>query len=160
MKPIIIESFGAQRPWSTPRGKLDDFARFAHLGDIEAHATSPHQWDFPLLIEALKPTCYVPRKTRHYPAFDFTFVNQSVNWHRDEGCGILVATLVAQGDGEAEKRGCIGERQALITRHGELPIRLGDMFVFNASLGHAWISYEACALACMTVKRKRNSGLS
>ncbi len=155
MKPFIIKSFGTQHKWSVPDERLSDFARLALLGDIENFSASPHEWDFPLLIKALEPTCYVPRKTRHYPAFDFTFVNQSVDWHQDHGCGILVATLVAQDGEEVEKRGCISERQSLLTKHGQLSIRLGDMFVFNASLGHAWISYEACALACMTVKSKR-----
>ena len=160
MKPIIIESFGngplVNKKWSVPRPAFSNFKSRHNLGDVEGLTASPKEWDFPFLIGALTHTCFSPRKVPYYSAFDFTFINQSVSWHTDGGCGILVATLVAQSK---NKDRSVGPRHALITKHGELPLCLGDMFAFNASLPHAWISYEACALACMTVKRKRNSGL-
>ena len=161
MKPIIIKSFGngplVSKRWSVPRQAFNDFKSRYELGAVKGLTASPKEWDFPFLIDALEPTCFRPRKASNRFAFDFTFVNQSVSWHTDDGYGISVATLVAQSK---NKDRSAGTRHALITKHSELPLCLGDMFAFNASLPHAWISYEACALACMTVKRKRNSGLS
>jgi len=156
MKPFIIASFGSgpqfNKKWLVPRESFNSFKSHCELGAVEELGASPEQWDFPFFINALASDDFSPEKRRYYPSFSFAFVNQSVSWHKDDGCGISVATLVAQSK---RKDHAFGPRHALITKHGELPIQLGDMFVFNASLHHAWISYEACALACMTVKRKR-----
>jgi hypothetical protein len=156
MKPFIIASFGGgpqfNKKWLVPHESFNRFKSRYELGDVEGFGASSKEWDFPFFVNALASTGFSPQKRLYYSSFDFTFVNQSVSWHKDDGCGILVATLVAQSKSEDR---CVGSRHALITKHGELPLQLGDMFVFNASLHHAWISYEACVLACITVKRKR-----
>lgn len=155
MKPFIIESFGdGPTPfssWQLSSG-LDSFPL---LGDVSTLSASPSDWGFPALIARLEETCFRPIKRRNYDSFDVTFINESVGMHVDDGCGPLAATLVwASGGSDLEHR-IVHNRFELITKHGFLPLRLGDMFIFNASLPHAWIAYEACALACMTVKRCR-----
>lgn len=159
MKPFIIESFGngptPLSSWQLPPSFTSASDDFTLLGDISTLSVSPSEWDFPALIARLKETCFCPTKRRHYSPFDFTVVNQSVGMHVDDGCGPLVATLVWASGGSDLERRIVHNRFELITKHGPLPLRLGDMFIFNANLPHAWIAYEACALACMTVKRCR-----
>ena len=140
MKPEIIGNFPGppqapkNRPMLTP-------------GQVDAITCAPGEWDFPLLIPAVRALGYEPVRRRYYNTYDFTIVQDSVPWHVDHGCHLSVIMPVEMDDPWTPAE--------LITKHGPLRLRIGDIAVFNASLGHAWINNGYCALASMTVKKVR-----
>jgi len=143
MKPKIIgdfTDFADQKP-QAPAVRLTLSA-----GEVEAMICEADEWDFPLLISAVRAAGYEPVRRRHYSPYDFTIVQDSVSWHVDHDCYLSMIMLVEKDDPWTPAQ--------LITKHGPLDLRIGDIAVFNASLGHAWISNGYCALATMTVKRR------
>jgi len=82
-----------------------------------------------------------------FPVAAYLAANGSIKTHTDKSSGLNVACLIA-----AEKH---WDKPELLTRHGALEIGLGDVFVFNADLPHAWLSNDFCVLASIQVKRRR-----
>ena len=144
MKPEIIGAFCGltdRKPQApTKRQTLSP-------GEVDAITCAPDEWDFPLLIPAIRAVGYEPAKRHLYNTYDFTIVQDSVAWHVDSYCHLSVIMPVEMDDPWTPAQ--------LITKHGALDLRIGDIAVFNASLGHAWINNGYCMLATMTVKKRR-----
>lgn len=142
MKPEIIGEFPGPPQAPTHRPTLVP-------GQVDSITCAPSEWDFPLLIPAVLALGYEPVKRYHYNTYDFAIVQDSVEWHVDSYCHLSVIMPVEMDYPFTPAQ--------LITKHGPLDLRIGDIAVFNASLGHAWINNGYCALATMTVKRKRSA---
>ena len=142
MKPTLIgriDSFQhPQRNWE----------EMVEVGEVETYRASLEEWDFPALVALANAAGYTPCQTERFASVSFLPVNGSVKWHTDPGCGVNVACLVSNN-------GSIYPSPELITKHGALEVSPGDVFVFNTSQGHAWLSHDVCVLASVTVKRKR-----
>jgi hypothetical protein len=138
-------------------GRIDNFQHpqrnweeMVEVGQVESYITSLDEWDFPALARLANAAGYVPCQTGRYASVTFLPCNGSIKWHTDPGSGVNVACLVGNG-------GSIYPLPELITKHGALEVSLGDVFVFNTNLGHAWLSHDLCVLASITVKRRRSS---
>ena len=140
MKPEIIGAFCGSPQAPAKRITLSP-------GETDSITCAPDEWDFPLLIPAVRAAGYEPVKRYHYNMHDFTIVQDSVAWHVDSYCHLSVIMPVEMDDPWTPAQ--------LITKHAPLDLRIGDIAVFNASLGHAWINNGYCALATMTVKKIR-----
>lgn len=81
----------------------------------------------------------------------------STGWHTDNGLGLLLNWLIGLRDID----GFVDlARPQLVTRNTVLDLEVGDIFVFNANVGHAWISNSACLLVQMPVSVKKSSVIS
>jgi hypothetical protein len=137
-------------------GKIDNFQypqrnwdEMVEVGQVELYRASLEEWDFPALVTLANAAGYVPCQAGMYSSVSFLPVNGSIKWHTDSGLGINVACLVGNDSS-------IYPLPELITKHGALEVSLGDVFVFNTNLGHAWLSHDLCVLASIAVERKRS----
>jgi hypothetical protein len=138
-------------------GKIDSFQHpqcnweeITEVGQVESCRASLEKWDFPALVTLANAAGYVPCQAGRYSSVCFLSVNGSIKWHTDSGLGVNVACLFGNDSS-------IYPLPELITKHGALEVSLGDVFVFNANLGHSWLSHNVCVLASIAVKRKRSS---
>ena len=69
---------------------------------------------------------------------------------RDE----VVAAFIAKHGFQPEDA-IQGDEPQLITRHGPLNVKEGDLFIFNADQGHAWVSNGACVMVMATIAKQR-----
>ena len=145
MKPALI-------------GRIDNFRHpkrnweeMVEVGEVESCRAFLEEWDFPALVALANAAGYTPCQTERFASPSFLPVNGSVKWHTDAGCGVNVACFVSNNSS-------IYLLPELITKHGALEVSPGDVFVFNTSQGHAWLSHDVCVLASITVKRKRPIG--
>lgn len=94
-------------------------------------------------------------KCKFYGSREIILVSGSVGKHRDEGMGLVLSWLIYQeplkGRSAAECSCC------LQTGKGEHAVTLGDVFLFNATHNHAWMSNFDCAIAQITVSKPRKS---
>ena len=121
------------------------------VGEVDSCRASLEEWDFPALVALANAAGYTPCQTEWFALASFLPVNGSVKWHTDAGCGVNVACLLSNDSS-------FYPLPELITKHGALEVTPGDVFVFNTSQGHAWLSHDVCVLASITVKRKRPIG--
>ena len=142
MKPTLI---GRIDSFQHPKRNWEEMVE---VGQVESYLASLEEWDFPALTALANAAGYLPCKADRYALASFLPVNGSVKWHTDAGCGANVACLVSNDSS-------IYPLPELITKHGGLEVSPGDVFVFNTSQGHAWLSHDICVLASITVKRKR-----
>jgi hypothetical protein len=90
-----------------------------------------------------------------YTGSSYLPIRGSVPWHNDSGIGLLLNWLVMSANLEGYKDCMYHNDCHLLTRHGQLEIKVGDIFVFNGNIGHAWISNSQCMLVQSTVKAIR-----
>lgn len=115
-------------------------------GDVDARGTDPK--NLAMLVHVADRAGYsLATRLSVYPAAAYLAANGSIKTHTDKSSGLNVACLIA-----AEKH---WDKPELLTRHGALEIDLGDVFVFNADLPHAWLSNDFCVLSSIQVKRRR-----
>lgn len=99
---------------------------------------------------------YTIRKSlNYYASCSLTYVSGCIEWHDDLGYGISASVLLYQNKRKGYDNFC-----QLLTRHGGLSLRIGDVFVFDASKKHAWLSNVDCLLAMMTIKKVRGKKLA
>lgn len=142
MKPTMLVS----PPMMTP--PIDNALRGMQIndpGEIDScHIDS--SWDAAGFFDHLRSCGYRPRDCRKYPALSLTFIIGACRWHTDPGFGLVACWLVhSEND--------LGDDAQLITRHGPLDMRAGDLCVFDADQGHAWLSNGSCVMVMATVAR-------
>lgn len=103
-------------------------------------------WDAVPFFDHLRSCGYRPSDCRMYPALSLTFLSGACRWHTDPGFGIVACWLVHSENDP-------GDDAQLITRHGPLDMRGGDLCVFDADQGHAWLSNATCVMVMATVTR-------
>lgn len=127
------------------------------LGQVMPFASLPPEDKcFQLLKKRAEYEGFVYRdKCKFYGSREIILVSGSVAEHRDEGMGLVLSWLIYQkplkGKSAAEYSCC------LQTRKGEHAVTLGDVFLFNATHNHAWMSNFDCAIAQITVSKPRKS---
>ena len=144
MKPEIIADF-SDHEFHAP---VFPFA-LAEPGAIYTKPPEAAGPDFPLLVSAASDKGYALRKPKRCSSMDLLYVKRSLNWHRDPLVGLQAITLLASNEPEPE------EYPQLITKHGALIMRVGQMAVFDTRQGHAWIANGSNTLAGITVKKVR-----
>ena len=73
---------------------------------------------------------------------DITVVNGAAFSHTDCDYGTVAIALVDYP---------LKAKTELITRHGGMEMRLGDVVIFDSDKWHAWIAHGPCALAALCV---------
>jgi hypothetical protein len=91
-----------------------------------------------------------PREPRRYTGRCLLPLALSTGWHVDEGLGDVLCWMLAN---EALEGIDDMNRPQLITRSAVLEIDRGDVFVFNANTGHAWVSNSSCLIAQVPVSK-------
>jgi hypothetical protein len=119
-----------------------------HEGEIDSLVISPDLWDPTEFAGYLAHHGYRRRESERYSSLTLTWVNGSAKWHTDPGFGLVVCWLLFDSD-----PGFDGAQ--LVTRHGPLNMRMGDICVFDANQGHAWISNGVSVMLMVTVSRIR-----
>lgn len=92
---------------------------------------------------------------KFYGTRQIILVSGSVGEHRDEGLGLVLSWLIYQKP--LKGKTAANHSCYLQTRNGEHAVTLGDIFLFNATHYHAWMSNFDCALAQITVSKSRKS---
>ena len=145
MKPIQLASLAIEHP---PFAEVVDAAECLSKGEVDNRTIDPSFWDPVLFFEALQARGYRKRECEKYASLTLTYANDSCRWHTDPGLGVVAGWLVySEND--------IFFDAELITRHGNLPLRENDLFIFDADKGHAWISEGLCILVMATVAKMR-----
>jgi hypothetical protein len=146
MKPAII---GKIPKFKLHKSFKADWVNKVGPGEVDSITACIDEWSFPKLVKLAAAAGYVPHDAQIYASVNFLPVNGSIKWHTDTGSGINVACLAVLEDYS------LGALPELITRHGAQELRQGDVFVFNADKGHAWISNDFSVLASITVRKQR-----
>jgi hypothetical protein len=94
---------------------------------------------------------YKPRVSRIDGKGAFVPISGSAGWHTDPGLGTLLSWVVWATPAKNPPQ--------LITSHGGLFVDKGDIFVFNANKGHAWISNTCCVMAQIPVSKFYNKAI-
>lgn len=79
--------------------------------------------------------------------------------HRDRlliRAAVFVLWPALGAAGLVHSENSLGDDAQLITRHGPLDMRQGDLCVFDSDQGHAWLSNAACVMVMATVTRQRS----
>ena len=145
MKPIMLASPSIKIP---PIDEALKLAKGNDLGEIDS-CRIDDSWDVVPFFEHLRNCGYRPRDCEDFLSLSLTFVNGACRWHTDPGFGIVACWLV-----HSENALCSDAQ--LITRHGALDMREGDLCLFNANRGHAWLSNAPCVMVMATVARIRS----
>lgn len=144
VKPILLPSPAIEPPsvQAAIRLALDNSA-----GEIDScHING---WvDEQLFFDHLRACGWRPRRCSKYEQLSLAFLNGAFRWHDDPGFG-LVACWLVHSDNDP------GEWPQLITRQGPLDMHSGDLCVFDANCGHAWLSNAVCVMVMATVARSR-----
>lgn len=115
-------------------------------GEVESCSTTPQ--DFLPLIHAAERAGYsLATRQSMFPRATYLATNGSIKTHTDKTAGLNAACVITAGRWF--------NMPELITKHGSLELKVGDAFVFNADLPHAWLSNDFCVLASIQVKRRR-----
>ena len=142
MKPTMLVS----PPMMAP--PIDNALRRMQIndpGEIDScHIDS--SWDAAGFFDHLRSCGYRPRECKKYESLSLTFLIGAGRWHTDPGFGLVACWLVhSEND--------LGDDAQLITRHGPLDMRAGDLCVFDADQGHAWLGNGSCVMVMATVAR-------
>lgn len=92
-----------------------------------------------------------------YNMADFLVTSGSIATHVDVKLGTVLTWLISSHQNPFAPCGDEGGPIELITDFGTLPIKVGDLFVFNASKRHALLSNQVCVFAQTQVGLKRKS---
>ena len=136
---------------SIPRPPVVEYVKKAYQnneGEIDSDAISASSCVD--ILKHLEDCGYKQRECQKYSPLTLTYVNGSCRWHDDHGFGLVACWLLYSEN-------FMGDDAQLITRHGPLDMREGDLCVFDANQGHAWISNGVCVMFMATVKRSQRS---
>lgn len=130
---------------------------YCELGQIAPFKSLlPEDKCFQLLNKRAEDEGLVYRdKCEFYGERQIILVSGSVGEHRDEGMGLVLSWLIYQKP--LKGKGALDCSCYLQTRNGEHAVNIGDVFLFNATHHHAWMSNFDCALAQITVSKPRKS---
>lgn len=103
-------------------------------------------WDAAAFFDHLRSCGYRSRDCRKYQPLSLTFVDGACRWHTDPGFGIVACWLV-------HSENPLGIDAQLITKRGPVDMRVGDLCVFDADQGHAWMSNGVCVMVMATISR-------
>ena len=143
MKPKLLSAppllFAPSVTWAIEE------AQFNSLGEVDSRSISVDQWNLAPFFDHLRSEHgYRPRECVAYPSLTLTYVKGACPWHVDPGFG-LVACWLVYDDNE------IGYEPQLITKHGPLEMRTGDLCVFDANQGHAWLGNGTSVMVMATI---------
>jgi hypothetical protein len=160
MKPFIL---GNRQPFG-PTVHLIKKARIlsAHdiyLGGVDPCALPIGDPSTEPMFEEGKNYNYFYRDQDNYTGLSYLPLQGSVGWHTDFGIGLLLNWLVSEKQINGHKEDTYSCPQ-LITKHGALDLKVGDIFIFNGNLGHAWISNKKCLLLQSPVSARRKPRIS
>lgn len=117
-------------------------------GEIDSLVIGPDLWDPTEFGGYLAHHGYRTRYCEKYSPLTLTWVNGSAKWHTDPGFGLVACWLLFDSDpGFYDAQ--------LISSHGPLDMRTGDICVFDANQGHAWLSNGVSVMLMATVARIR-----
>jgi len=146
IKKIIKENFDTGN-------KRDSLQDCPVLSALSPSALGP---PFDRLEVFLNTKGYTFRKSlNYYASCSLIYVSGCIEWHDDPGYGVCASVLLYQNKRKGYDNFC-----QLLTRHGGLSLRIGDVFVFDANKGHAWLGNVDCLLAMMTTKKVRGKKLA
>lgn len=157
MKPHVLKNIQIDSLWpeiaKAVKQNLDNEGKY--LGEVDPLFTKKDDPLMAKLLDVGEQCGLVFRQQNRYTGSSYLPICGSVPWHDDSGIGLLLNWLVASRNLEGYKD-CLSHNNChLLTRHGELEIKAGDIFVFNGNIGHAWISNSQCMLVQTTVKATR-----
>jgi hypothetical protein len=118
------------------------------ISEVDSLTGDPADPAFVKLISLTETCGFTYQPNRHlYQSLGWLFCQGSIPWHTDLGLSYIVAWVARLGS----------EHSELITRHGDLPVKEGDVFAFNADHGHAWLTNneDPVVFAQITVGRRR-----
>ena len=144
MKPMILVSPPMMRP---PVDMALRELEQRDLGEID-FCPVDSSWDASLFFNHLRSCGYCPRVCKSYDSLSLTFVNGACRWHTDPGYGLVACWLV-------HIENLYGDDAQLITRHGPLDLKAGDLCVFDSDQGHGWLSNSPCVMVMATVAKAR-----
>ena len=146
MKPETI----AERLLLNYPMELIDPRKVPEAGEIEEVEAGVEDEAIQAIIKEAENNGHKYAKGRSgYSRYCYDIINGAVCWHTDPGLGKVALALLNNGHND------IWDCQ-LITKHGALNVRQGDVIVFNADEGHAWISNSWCIVATVTVSKSRS----
>lgn len=167
MKPQVLDNIQIDFQWpkiaSAVMEELDSCeSRIrrgggAYLGEVDPQAVRNDDPLIAKLLDVGREHGLVFRQQGWYMCSSYLPIRGSVPWHDDSGIGLLLNWLVKSKDLVGYKD-CLSHNDChLLTRHGQLEITVGDIFVFNGNIGHAWVSNSQCMLVQTSVKAIRNT---
>lgn len=146
MKPCVLASLKCRL--DCPKEFLQ---REYELGEVYAYEADPSKYHISKLLEVAKQRGYVKKaKQPFYLDPSITVTNGSIGWHNDPGIGKVATLLLYESK-------LYDEPAALITKHGVLYVKPGDIFVFDANQFHAWLSNSLCIFAQACVKKNKTA---
>jgi hypothetical protein len=113
-------------------------------GEIDSDSIAQHEWDATPFLEYLRLQGLKYRECQIYSPITLTYVNGSARWHDDPGFGPVACWLLFESD-----PGMDGAQ--LITQRGPINLRTGDVCVFDANQGHAWLCNGVAIMVMVTV---------
>lgn len=143
MKPLMLAKPAITAP---PWSHCVELCKELDLGEIDSTPLDPCLTNLNLFYDHLERCGYRRRQCYRYATLSFTYVNGSARWHDDPGFGHVVCWLLY-----TENPARIDAQ--LITRHGPLDMRVGDLCIFDANKPHAWLSNGICVMLMMTVAK-------
>jgi len=163
MKPIVIKA--KIRPTKAQAGELKGLVGKDMNGGVDVASRSylPDHAQFrERVLSALreKGWDYSNRRTP-YGNEDITLAGGSIMPHDDPGWGAVAILPLAFSGGylghpRIKELGIDADEEfSLVTKHGWVIGRTGDIIIFNADVWHAWVCNRCCAMYSLTVKRLR-----
>lgn len=143
MKPLMLTKPAVTAP---PWGRCVELCKELDLGEVDNLTLHPGGAGLDRFFDHVKKCGYKQRDCRRYSPLTFTYVNGSARWHDDPGFGPVVCWLLYTENP-------LGIDAQLITRHGPLDMRVGDLCIFDANKPHAWLSNGICVMLMMTVAK-------
>jgi hypothetical protein len=161
MKPSILGRIDPSCLKSCYRKQLRQQHLIRHgsvyLGDVDPKAIGFDEPVAQQLLKIVDEYDFKQSETYLYTGLCLMPLFGSVGWHNDEGLGLVLNWVIDS----LELPGCVSDltlNEGEITgRDYRLNVGLGDVFVFNASVGHAWISNKRTLLAQVPVSIKSKS---
>ena len=159
MKPHVLKNIQIDFLWpeiaSAVMEELDGGGTY--LGEVDPQAVRNDDPLIAKLLDVGQEHGLVFKQQGWFTGSSYLPIRGSVPWHDDSGIGLLLNWLVKSKDLVGYKD-CLSHNDChLLTRHGQLEIKVGDIFVFNGNIGHAWVSNSQCMLVQTPVKAIRNT---
>lgn len=141
MKPILLVKPPKLPP--LPKRAISS-TRNLSIGEIDSGVVDPNTPAWSRFLDHLEQCGWKTRDCHLYSPHTYTYLNGSCAWHDDPGYGKVACCLIHRHkDYRVDTQ--------LVTRHGGMPMNLGDLVVFNANYGHAWIGHGPTVFAMVTV---------
>jgi hypothetical protein len=157
MKPHVLKNIQIDFQWPEIANAVrEDLGNGRpYLGEIEPQAAGNNDPLIAKLLDVGQEHGLAFKEQSWYTGSSYLPIRGSVPWHNDSGIGLLLNWLVMSANLGGYKDCMYHNDCHLLTRHGQLEIKVGDIFVFNGNIGHAWISNSQCMLVQTTVKTMR-----